>query len=200
MAIAIEEAHNGGRHRVTLQGARLCPSCGGTGTSSGVVCTTCRGSGQVLSPRNIDVNIPPGARAGAVIKLPRQGQPGIAGGEAGDLFIRLQIKPHHLFSITGDDDITIDLPVAPWEAVLGATIEVPTLDGKAEIKVPSGSQSGRRLRLRGQGLNKRSGGRGDEYVRLKIVVPSHPTEKEKALFKEMADDSHFNPRSGLENA
>ena len=195
MAISLEDAHAGGRHRVSIQSARACPTCNGTGISNGGVCPTCRGSGQVASPRNIEVNIPPGAREGAVIKLARQGHPGIGGAEPGDLYLRLQIKPHPVFSIVGDDDTSVDAPIAPWEAVLGAKIEVPTLDGKAEMKVPPGSQSGQRLRLKGQGLNKRSGGRGDQYVRLKIVVPSHPTEKEKKLFQEMADETHFNPRS-----
>jgi len=199
MAITLEEAHAGGRHRMSIQGARVCPTCNGTGISNGSGCPMCRGSGQVLSPRNLEVNIPPGAREGAVIKLPRQGQPGVGGGaEPGDLYIKLLIKPHPIFSVTGEDDTSVEAPIAPWEAVLGAKIEVPTLDGKAEMKVPAGSQSGQRLRLRGQGLNKRGGGRGDQYVRLKIVVPSHPTEKEKKLLQEIADSTHFNPRSEWE--
>jgi DnaJ-class molecular chaperone len=78
--------------------------------------------------------------------------------------------------------------------VLGATIEVPTIDGKAEMKVPAGTQGGQRMRLRGQGLNKRGGGRGDEYIKFKIVVPTHPSEREKELFKELAETSNFNPR------
>ena len=82
----------------------------------------------------------------------------------------------------------------PSEAVLGATIEVPTIEGKAEMKVPAGSQGGQRLRLRGQGLNKRGGGRGDQYVRLKIVVPTNPSEREKQLYKELASASQLNPR------
>jgi DnaJ-class molecular chaperone len=196
MAISIEEAHKGGRHRIMVQGVRLCPSCNGTGTSSGV-CAACRGSGQVLSPRQLDVNIPPGARRGSVIKVPRQGQPGLSGAEPGDLFIKLEIKPHPVFSISGDD-INVDLPIAPWEAVLGARIEVPTVEGKAEMKVPPGSQSGQRFRLRGQGLNKRGGGRGDEYVMLKIAVPPNPTEEEKRLFQRLAEASRFNPRSRFE--
>jgi curved DNA-binding protein len=193
MEIALEDAHRGGRHRITLQAVRACPTCNGTGMSSGVVCTTCRGTGQVLSPKTIEVNIPPGARAGSVIKLPKQGQPGAGGGEAGDLFVRLQLKPQSTFTVTGDD-LTVDVPLTASEAVLGATIEVPTIDGKAEMKVPAGSQSGQRLRLRGQGLNKRGGGRGDLYVRLKIVVPTHPTEREKQLYQELASASQFKPR------
>ena len=123
----------------------------------------------------------------------------MAGAESGDLFIKLELKPHHIFSISGDD-ITVDLPISPWEAVLGASVEVPTVDGKAEMKVPAGSQSGQRLRLRGQGMNKRGGGRGDEYVRLKIAVPPDPTEKEKRLFQQMAETSEFNPRAQWEKS
>lgn len=197
MEISLEDAHRGGRHRITLQGSRPCTVCGGTGTSSGVVCTTCRGSGQVLSPKVIDVNIPPAARDGSVIKLSKQGQQGTGGAEPGDLYIRLRIRPHPLFTVSGDD-LNIDVPISPWEAVLGATIEVSTIDGKAEVKIPAGSQGAQRLRLRGQGLNKRGGGRGDEYVRLKVVVPSHPTEREKDLYRELAEASHFKPRAGLE--
>jgi DnaJ-class molecular chaperone len=198
MEISLEDAHNGGRHRITLQGSRPCTACAGTGTSSGVVCSTCRGSGLVLSPKTIDVNIPPAAREGSVIKVKKHGQPVAGGGEPGDLYIKLKIKPHPIFTISGDD-ITAEVPISPWEAVLGASIEVATIDGKAEMKVPAGAQGGQRLRLRGQGLNKRGGGRGDLYVKLKVVVPSHPSDREKRLFRELAEASHFNPRAGWEN-
>ena len=193
MEIALEDAHRGGRHRITMQAARACPTCNGTGMANNAVCPTCRGTGQVLSPKTIDVNIPPGARAGSVIRLPKHGQPGTGGGEAGDLFVKLQLKPHPTFTVAGDD-LTVEVPVTASEAVLGATIEVPTIDGKAEMKVPAGSQSGQRLRLRGQGLSKRGGGRGDLYVRLKVVVPPQPTEREKQLYQELASASPFKPR------
>ncbi|MEK6323070.1 MAG: J domain-containing protein [Acidobacteriota bacterium] len=197
MEISLEDAHRGGRHRITLQGTRPCPACGATGTSSGVVCSTCRGAGNVLSPRTIDVNIPPAAREGSVIKVGKQAQPGATGGEPGDLYIKLKIKPHPIFTVSGDD-LTVEAPVSPWEAVLGATIAVPTIDGKAEVKIPAGAQGGQRLRLRGQGLNKRGGGRGDQYVKLKVVVPTHPTEREKQLYGELGGASNFNPRTGWE--
>jgi curved DNA-binding protein len=195
MEISLEDAHNGGRHRITLQGSRTCPTCGGKGTTSGVVCSTCRGAGQVMNPKTIDVNIPPAAREGSVIKVGKQGQPGA--NEPGDLFIRLKIKPHPIFTVTGDD-ITAEVPIAPWEAVLGATIAVPTIDGKAEMKIPPGAQGGQRLRLRGQGLNKRAGGRGDQYLKLKIVVPTHTTDREKQLLRDLSEASRFNPRAGWE--
>ena len=158
---------------------------------------TCRGAGQVLNPRTIDVNIPPAAREGSVIKVAKQAQPGASGGEAGDLFIKLKLKPHSIFTVAGDD-LTAEAPVSPSEAVLGATIAVPTIDGKAEVKIPAGAQGGQRLRLRGQGLNKRGGGRGDQYVKLKVVVPTHPTEREKQLYRELDGASDFNPRTGWE--
>ena len=194
MEISLEDAHRGGRHRITLQGARTCAVCKGSGEANGVVCPSCRGSGQVLAPRTIDVNIPPAARDGSVIKVRKQGQPGSNGTDPGDLFITLKIKSHPVFSVIGDD-ITAEVPISPSEAVLGAAIEVPTIDGKAEMKIPPGSQGGQRLRLRGQGLNRRDGSRGDEYVKLKIVVPSNPTEREKELFKELAEVSQMKPRA-----
>jgi curved DNA-binding protein len=195
MEISLEDAHSGGIHRISIPSLRPCPSCNGTGSAGGAACATCRGAGQVAHPRTIDVNIRPGAREGSVIKLARQGQPGLNAGEAGDLFVTLKIKPHMVFSVSGDD-VTAEVPIAPWEAVFGASIEVPTLEGKAEIKVPAGSQGGQRMRLRGQGLSKRGGGRGDQYVKLKIVVPANPTEQEKQLYEQLAEASRFNPRSG----
>ena len=195
MEISLEDAHGGGRHRITLQGTRPCQACVGKGTTSGVVCTTCRGAGHVLSPKTIDVKIPPAAREGSVIKVGKQGQAG--GSEPGDLFIKLKIKPHPIFTVSGDD-ITAEVPIAPWEAVLGATIEVPTIDGKAEVKIPAGAQGGQRMRLRGQGLNRRAGGRGDLYVKLKVVVPTHATDREKQLYRDLGEASHFNPRAGFE--
>ncbi len=82
--------------------------------------------------------------------------------------------------------------------MLGATIDVPTIDGKAEMKIPAGAQGGQRLRLRGQGLNKRGGGRGDQYVKLKVVVPTHPTDRENQLYRDLVEAGHFDPRAGLE--
>jgi DnaJ-class molecular chaperone len=193
MTLSLEEAHRGGIHRLSVQSARRCADCNGAGAVNKRICVKCRGAGRVVTPRSIDVKIPPGARDKAVIKLAGQGQAGAGGGPSGDLYVTLKIKPHPRFTVSGDD-VTVELPIAPWEAVLGARIEVPTLDGKAEMKVPAGSQGGQRLRLREQGLNKRGGGRGDQYVKLKIVVPASPTERERQLFRELAADSSFKPR------
>jgi DnaJ-class molecular chaperone len=134
-------------------------------------------------------------RDGSTVRLAGQGGPGINGAQPGDLYLHIRLRPHPFFTVRGDD-LEVELPIAPWEAVLGARLEVPTIDGQVEMNVPAGSQSGQRLRLRGQGLNKRRGGRGDEYVRLKIVVPRETNEDERRLYEELSRVSHFNPRAG----
>jgi curved DNA-binding protein len=141
--------------------------------------------------KTIDVRIPPGARNDSTIRLPAGGPNG------GDLYVRLRQQPSQ-FTVKGDDT-EVEIPITPWEAALGATAEVPTLDGSAEIRVPPGIASGQRLRLRGQGLNIRGGGRGDHYVQLKIVVPKELTEAERKLFQELSKVSRFKPRNGSAN-
>ncbi|HEX4998773.1 MAG TPA: DnaJ C-terminal domain-containing protein [Terriglobia bacterium] len=141
--------------------------------------------------KTLDVRIPPGARDESRIRIPG------AGPEGSDLYIRLKLEPHSRFSVKGDDT-EIDVEITPWEAALGATIPAPTLDGTVEIRVPPGVASGQRMRLRAQGLNLRGGGRGDHYVRLKIVVPQSLTDAERKLFEELRQTSKFNPRSVAE--
>ena len=139
--------------------------------------------------KTIDVRIPPGARDDSQIRIPGGGPNG------GDLYVRLRMEPHSKFNVKADDT-EVEVALAPWEAALGANIEVPTLEGTAEIRVPPGVASGQRLRLRGQGLNVRGGGRGDHFVRLKIVVPKDLSEAERKLFQELSRVSHFRPRNG----
>ena len=138
--------------------------------------------------KTIDVRIPPGARNDSRIKIP-------GGGPSGsDLYIRLKQDPHSIFTVRGDDT-EVELSVTPWEAALGAVVKVPTLDGRADVRIPPGVTSGQKLRLRGQGLNIRRGGRGDHLVKLRIVVPQTLTSEEKRLFEELQQTSKFNPRS-----
>jgi curved DNA-binding protein len=141
------------------------------------------------SERALDVRIPPGARDASRIRIPGGGPDG------GDLYIRLKLEPHGRFTVKGDDT-EIEIDIAPWEAALGAVIPAPTLDGSIEIRVPAGVASGQRLRLRSQGLNVRGGGRGDHFVKLKIVVPPKLTDTERKLFEQLRDTSDFNPRHG----
>ena len=126
--------------------------------------------------RDYEVNIPAGVRDGQRIRLAGEGGRGAAGGPSGDLFLRVRIKPHPRFRLEGRD-LYVDLPVAPWEGVLGAEVEVPTLDGTTRVKVPPGSSTGRKLRLRGQGMPGPRGGHGDLYAVVKVEVPKKPTRR-----------------------
>ena len=139
--------------------------------------------------KTIDIRIPPGARDDSKIRIPG-GSP-----NGGDLYVHLHQQAHSDFTVKGDDT-EIELPITPWEAALGSSAEVRTVDGKAEIRIPPGVGSGQRLRLKGQGLNVRGGNRGDHFVRLKIVVPKELTEAEKKLFQELSKVSKFRPRNG----
>jgi curved DNA-binding protein len=143
-----------------------------------------------LDGQDFEVDIPPGVRDGQRIRLSGAGGAGIGGGPSGDLFLRVRIRPDKRFRVEGRDVYT-DLAVTAWEAALGATVEVETLDGTAQVKVPAGSSSGRRLRLRGQGL-----GGGDLYAVVQIHVPKRLKRRERELFEQLAEVSDFNPRRG----
>ena len=143
--------------------------------------------------RGYDVEIPAGVRDGQRIRLAGQGGSGPGGGPSGDLFLRVRIAPHPRFRLDGRD-LHVDLPVSPSEAALGAQVPVPTLTGDAQVRVPPGSSSGRRLRLRGAGIPGPRGGHGDLYAHVKIVVPKHLDDRERELYEQLAAASHFNPR------
>jgi curved DNA-binding protein len=146
--------------------------------------------------RSIEVDIPRGVRDGQRIRLAGEGGAGAGGGPPGDLLLRVRLRPHPRFRVDGRD-LYVDLAISPWEAALGADVPVPTLDGNAQVKVPPGSSSGRRLRLRGQGLPGSAGAQaGDLYAVLTIRVPSKLTKKERELFERLASVSKFDPRRG----
>jgi curved DNA-binding protein len=147
-----------------------------------------------IDGRSVEVDIPRGVRDGQIIRIPGEGAPGPGGGPAGDLILRIRLRPHPNFRVEGGDLYT-DLPVAPWEAALGAEIPVPTLDGTARVKVPAGSSCGRRLRLRGQGLpGNAQAPPGDLYAVVTVQVPKRLTKRERELFQQLADHSKFDPR------
>jgi curved DNA-binding protein len=195
--LTLEEAHRGTARKLTLQTTVPCPTCQGSGALNNQPCPQCRGAGVVRQPKTLDVNIPAGAREGSVIRLAGQGEAGTGNAPAGDLLLRVRLRPHPLFTVKGEGDLQIELPVAPWEAALGARVKVPTLDGAVDMTIPAGAQGGQQMRLRGQGLNRRQGGRGDEYVRLKIIIPPHLTSRERELFEKLAAESRFDARELL---
>lgn len=197
IGLQLEEVHRGATRSLTLQVAERCAQCGGTGSRDGGRCSTCAGTGVIRRPKSLTVHIPVGMRQGSVIRLAGQGEPGAGNAPAGDLYLRVHLEPHRLFTLVGEDDIQLELPVAPWEAALGAKVTVPTLDGTVAMTIPPGTQGGQRLRLRGKGLRRRDGGSGDLYVKLKIVVPPQPTAAERELFEKLAATSGFRAREEL---
>ncbi|HXZ47896.1 MAG TPA: DnaJ C-terminal domain-containing protein [Usitatibacter sp.] len=144
-------------------------------------------------PKKIKARIPKGATDGQRLRLRGQGGKGVNGGRDGDLYLNIVLHPHPLFRPDGHD-LYLDLPLAPWEAALGATIEVPTLAGAVNLKVPAGTAAGRRLRLARKGLPKPGGGEGDLYAIVQIVNPTVLGERERELFRELGTVSRFNPR------
>lgn len=138
------------------------------------------------------VKIPAGVREGQRIRLAGKGESGRSGGEAGDLYLRVRLARHPDLRVEGCD-LYADLEVAPWEAVLGASVPVPTLDGAVTLKIPAGSTAGQKLRLRGQGLPREDGGRGDLYAVLEIAVPDQVGPEEKKLWEKLAEESRWRP-------
>jgi curved DNA-binding protein len=147
--------------------------------------------------KSIRVNIPAGVSDGELIHIPNEGAAGSRGAPPGDLFVSVRLEPHPLFKVLDDGNLEMNLPVAPWEAALGARVRVPTLDGPVELTIPPNTQNGQRLRLRGQGMARRGGGRGDLYVRIQIVNPPSLSPKERELFQRLASESRFDPRQFL---
>jgi len=145
------------------------------------------------APHNVKARIPPGAIDGQRLRLPGKGSKGLNGGRHGDLYLDISFKPHRLYRATGHD-LFVDLPLAPWEAALGAAVEVPTPAGAVNLKVPAGTSSGQKLRLSGRGLPKPRGGAGDLYAVAQIVVPPQVTERERELFSSLKEASSFEPR------
>ena len=146
-----------------------------------------------LDGRQYDVDIPAGVLDGQRIRLAGQGGRGNGDAPPGDLYLVVRIKPHSRFRVQGRD-IYVDLPVSPWEAVLGSTVVVPTPGGEAKVKVVPGSSTGRKLRLRGEGMPNPRGANGNLYAEIKVMVPPKPTARERELFEQLGAESNFNPR------
>jgi DnaJ-class molecular chaperone len=197
ISLRLEDILHGATRPLTLQAAEGCTSCRGAGSRDGRRCSGCAGAGMVRRPKFLTVHIPMGMREGSVIRLAGQGEPGPGKAPAGDLYLRVHLEPHPLFTLVGKDDIQLELPAAPWEAALGAKVTVPTLDGPVETNIPPGTQGGQRLRLRGKGLQRREDGCGDLYIKLKIVVPQKLTAGERKLFEKLAATSSFQARGAM---
>ena len=149
---------------------------------------------QLESGSSFTARIPRGATDGQRLRLRGKGGAGVNGGPAGDLYLTIALEPHSLYRPSGHD-LDIEVPLAPWEAALGAEVQIPTLEGRVTMKVPAGSKAGQKLRLAGKGLPKPGGGAGDLYALLSIAVPATLTEDEKKLFEQLRESSRFDPRA-----
>jgi molecular chaperone DnaJ len=170
---------------------RTCPNCQGRGETIEDPCLSCHGSGRVTKERTLSVNIPPGVEDGTRIRLAGEGEAGLRGGPAGDLYIFLAIKPHEFFQRDGAD-IFCKVPISMTTAALGGQIEVPTVDGAAtRVKIPEGSESGKQFRLKGKGMPVlRSKVSGDMYIQVEVETPKNLTKRQRELLDEFERESH----------
>jgi molecular chaperone DnaJ len=177
-----------------------CQNCGGEGRVIQQPCLTCHGDGRVQGESAVKVSVPAGVAEGNYLTLRGEGNAGRRGGPAGDLVVVLEEEPHRVFTRNGDD-VVLDLLVSFPEAVLGADVEVPTLTGRAKLKVDPGTQSGRILRMREKGIpHLNSYGRGDQLVRVNVWVPTHISPQERALLKQLSASENINPKEGDKSA
>ena len=164
--------------------SKSCTHCGGSGRQHQRACSTCGGEGVAARSDSIAVRIPAGLADGGRVRVPERGHDDRRGGKAGDLYLTIEVEPHPLFERKGDD-LHLSLPIAVNEAALGAKIEVPTLDGPGRVRVPPGTQSGQRFRLKGRGVpSTRDGRRGDLVVEVRLVLPRVVDERSKELLRE----------------
>ncbi|HKW57481.1 MAG TPA: molecular chaperone DnaJ [Candidatus Acidoferrum sp.] len=173
-----------------------CTRCGGTGKIR-KVCPTCSGEGRLRRSETIDVRIPAGVDSGSRVRVPGKGNSGTMGAPAGDLYLHVEVKPHSFFERRGNDLYT-KVPITVSEATLGAKIEVPTMDGRALVRIPPGTNSGKTLRLKEKGVpSARNGSRGDQYVEIHVVVPQPTDERVRNLMKELESVAPDDPRKDL---
>ena len=165
---------------------QTCPKCGGSGTVIEKPCRKCRGTGQVRVPRKISLRIPPGVDTGSRLRLSGKGAGGLRGGEPGDLYVVLDVRPSEIFQ-RDELDLLVNVPVSPILAALGGEVEIPTPEGIATVKLSSGTPNGHRIRLRGKGVpNLRGGAAGDLYANIVFEVPSRLTSKQRGLLQDLA--------------
>jgi molecular chaperone DnaJ len=178
--------------------AEPCRDCRGRGLVVDDPCPTCLGSGQATTTRTLRARIPAGVRDGQLIRLKGKGEPGERGAPAGDVVVHVSVAPHAVFGRSGDN-LTLDLPVTFPEAALGATVKVPTLDaGPVTVKVPAGTTSGRVLRVKGKGVTRRDGTRGDLLVKVVVAVPQKLSDEARAALASYAEAQPEDPRAHLQ--
>jgi len=191
--VTLEEVMSGSVRSVSIRHGVPCEHCGGTGQRARHVCNVCGGTGQVSKTETYQVKIPPGVTEGQRLRVAGRGEAGSGGASRGDLFLRVRLAKHPDFTVD-DHNLIHEAELAPWEAVLGTELSIPTLNGRVNIRIPPGTQSGQKLRVRGRGLPQRGGGNGDLIVETQVEVPPKVSDNERKLWEQLAKESRFNPR------
>jgi DnaJ-class molecular chaperone len=196
--LTLREVLTGVTKRINLREPITCSTCQGTGALRGRTCPTCHGTGSTTESKTIEVKIPAGVQDGTRVRVAGKGQPGSNGGKQGDLYLHVIIEPDPIFRRQGSD-IHVNVPIYPWEAALGAEIMAPTLTEPVKVKVPAGSKADSKLRLKGKGLPSATGGHGDLFLILHVVMPPSINPEEQKLYEQLARVKHPDPRIDLLN-
>ncbi|HMK21199.1 MAG TPA: J domain-containing protein [Terriglobales bacterium] len=194
--LSLREVRDGVTKRINLMEPIPCGTCRGTGEVRGRSCPSCMGSGSRMESNTIEVKIPAGVQDGTRVRVAGKGQAGRNGGKRGDLYLHVTIQPDKIFQREGSD-LHATLPVWPWEAALGAEVMAPTLGEPVRVKIPAGSRADSKLRLKGKGLPAASGGHGDLFLTLQIVMPPSLSEEERKLYEQLGRIRHPDPRADV---
>jgi len=184
LTLTVQDALQGGKRRFEVPTTSACPRCGGAGSLGEHICPVCGGLGSLRSVKQVELNLPAHIRDGQTLRLKNLGEPGAEGGQTGDLYLTLRLVSDDVYRCQGLD-LEADVPVAPWELLDGARIDVRTPDGVMVVAVPKGTAAGAKLRLRGRGFDDGRGRRGDFYAVLRCVLPRSLSERQRELIREL---------------
>jgi DnaJ-class molecular chaperone len=192
--VTLEEAYHGTARVLQLQTEEPCATCGGSGRLVGAVCHVCQGAGAIVRPKRLEVKIPAGVSDGSRVRVAGEGRPG-RDGRRGDLYLVISVRPHGRFQRKGDD-LHTEVEVPLLDALLGGEVEVPTLKGKAVLKIPSPTQNGRVFRLAGMGMPKLGAStHGDLFVRVKVALPTELSPEERELLEKLKTMQEVGPKA-----
>ena len=186
LEVTLEEIYQGREKQLQFSLQDLCDKCGGTGQLGNSFCQACGGGGHVSSAKTIKLKVPRDARSGKKIRLKGQGGDAEAGGERGDLYLKVKVMPHSRFTLNGDD-LETKVTIYPWQAVLGGKITAPTLDGSVRVTIPPRTHNGHRMRLRGKGMPRVGGEHGDLYLQLILDIPAKVEPEAEELYRKLAE-------------